>query len=114
MDVAVLDIGSRTVPVPVAHVHAVPEDPGDEKCSVTGVETRDTWPGTVSKLRMRATTATRVVTSPGTARSLRRRGSSFATPVERPVIWPATAIMPTSRSATPAVALATSRNSVTR
>lgn len=30
MDVAALDIGSRTVPVPVAHVLAVSEDPGDE------------------------------------------------------------------------------------
>ncbi|XP_029993786.1 cellular nucleic acid-binding protein-like [Sphaeramia orbicularis] len=48
---------------------------GDEarSCSAIGAETKDTWHGTVTKLRMRATTATGVVTFPGTARSLRKR-----------------------------------------
>lgn len=61
-----------------------------------------------------ATTATGVVTFPGTAGSLNGRGSSCATTAERLVTWPVTAIMPTSRSATPAAGLATSRNFATK
>lgn len=62
----------------------------------------------------RATTATGVVTFPGTARSPKRRGSSSATPAGKPATWPVTAITPTSRSATLAVGLATSRSCAIR
>ncbi|KAI9517676.1 hypothetical protein NQZ68_000843 [Dissostichus eleginoides] len=58
--------------------------------SVIGVETKDTWPGTVTKLRMCATTATNQAT------------------------WPVTVGMPTTGSATPAVGLVTSRDFVIR
>jgi len=103
MDVAALGIGSRIVPVLPLHVDVVPEDgDGTRTCSVTGVETRDTWPGTVNRPRMLATTATGVVTFPGTVRSPKGRESSSATPVGRPATWPVTAITPTSRNATPA------------
>lgn len=112
MDVAALGTGSRTAPLPVVHV-GVAGGVGDEarSFSVIGVETKDTWPGTVTKLRMHATTATEVATFPGTARSQKRRESSSATPAAKLVTWPVTVIMPTSRSATPVVGLATSRNS---
>lgn len=59
-----------------------------------------------------ATTATGVVTFPGTARSPSARGSSSATTAEKLVTWPASAIMPMSRSASPVGRLATSRNFV--
>lgn len=119
-----------------------------QSCSVIGVETKDTWPGTVTKLRMvwipivflqfylvpifprnvffffflivffppdqRATTATGVVTFPGTARSPKRRESSSATLAGKLVTWPVTVITPMSRSATPAVGLATSRSCAIR
>lgn len=62
----------------------------------------------------RATTVTGVATFPGTARSPKRRGSSSATLAAKLAIWLVTVIMPTSRSATPAVGLATSRNFATR
>lgn len=50
-----------------------------------------------------ATTAEGVATSPGTARSRRRRGSRFVTTVAKLAMWPETVTTPTSRSATPAV-----------
>lgn len=62
----------------------------------------------------RATTATGVVTFPGTARSPKRRESSSATLAGKLVTWPVTAITPMSRSATPAVGLATSRSCAIR
>lgn len=57
-----------------------------------------------------ATTATGVVTFPGTVRSPNGRGSSSATIVEKLVTWPVSATMPMSRSASPVGHLATSRN----
>lgn len=53
-----------------------------------------------------------MATSPGIARSPRRRGSKFATTVARPATWPVTVTMPTSRSATPAAASDTFRKAV--
>lgn len=83
-------------------------------CSATDAENKATLPRTVNRLRMRATTATGVVTFPGTARSRGRRGSSAATTAARPDMWPGTVNTPTSRSATPVVDLDTSRSSVTK
>lgn len=112
LDVAAPGIGSRIVLMPAGHVDAA--GVGDENCSVIVVETKDTWPGIVTKLRMRATTATGVATFPGTARSPKRRESSCATPVAKLATWPVTVITPMSRSATPAVGLVTSRSFVIR
>ncbi|KAI1890411.1 hypothetical protein AGOR_G00153440 [Albula goreensis] len=80
--------------------------------SVIAVENQATLPETVNGLRMHATTVAGAVTSPGTARSPRRRGSSAATTAARPATWRATATTPTSRSATPAGGSATSRKAV--
>lgn len=114
LDVAALDIGSSTALMPVVRVAVAGDEDEARSCSVIGAETKDTWPGTVTKLRMRATTATGVVTFPGTARSPKRRESSSATLAGKLVTWPVTAITPMSRSATPAVGLATSRSCAIR
>lgn len=87
---------------------------GGKRCSVIGVETKDTWPVIVNKLKILATTAAGVVTFLGTARSLRRSGSSSASAVAKLGTWLGTATRPTSRSATPAVGLVTSKNFVPR
>lgn len=110
LDVAVLVIGSSIAPILLVNVDVAGVGDEARSCSVIGVEIKDTWPGTVTKLRMRATTATGAVTFPGTARSPKRKESSCATPAAKLDTWPATAIMLTSRSATRAEGLATSRN----
>jgi len=108
--VAAPAIGSNIALMPVVHVDA--DGGGDvaRSCSVIGVETKDTWQGTVTKLKMRATTATGVATFPGTARNPKKRESSCATPVVKLDTWRGTVIMLMSRSATPAVGLVTSRS----
>ena len=75
--------------VVVAAVAAGVEDVA-RKCSVIGVETKDILPGTVTKLRICATTATNQAT------------------------WLVTVGMPTTGGATPAVGLVTSRDVVIR
>lgn len=61
-----------------------------------------------------ATTVEGVVTSPGTARSPRRRGSRSATTVAKLVMWPETVTMPTSRSVTPVAGSGTYRRAAKR
>lgn len=111
--VAAQGTGSRIAQV-IRDVDVAGAGAGAKSCSVIGVETKDTWPETVTKLKILATTVTGVVTFPGTARSLRRRESSSASAVAKLDIWPVTVTMPMSRSVTPAVALVTSRNFVKR
>ena len=75
--------------VVVAAVAAGVEDVA-RKCSVIGVEIKDIWPGTVTKRRMCATTATNQAT------------------------WLVTVGMPTTRGATPAGGLVISRDVLRR
>jgi len=86
LDVAVLGIGSRTalmvgVEVEVDVAGAVDVVLVLETRSATGVESKVTWPGTVNRAKMHATTAIGQATSLVTARSPRRRGIRHATPV---------------------------------
>lgn len=106
---AVQATGSRTVPMLEGGDVAGAEE---ETFSAIGVENKVTSPGIVSRLKMRATTATGAVTSLATARSRRRRESRCATAVAKPDTWPVSVTMPTSRNATPAEALVTSRSFV--
>lgn len=113
MDVAARGTGSSIAQMlPDADV-AGAED-GEKRCFVIGVETKDTWPVIVNKLKILATTVAGVVTFLGTARSLRRSESSSASAVAKLATWLGTAIRPMSRSVTPAVALVTSKNFVNR
>ncbi|KAG7478108.1 hypothetical protein MATL_G00076870 [Megalops atlanticus] len=80
--------------------------------SAIAVENQATLPGTANGLRMHATIVAGVVTSPGTARSPRRRGSNAATTVARRATWHVTATTPTSRSATLVEDSVTSRKAV--
>lgn len=113
MDVAARGTGSsiaqvqRDVDVAGAEVEA-------KRCSVIGVETKDTWPVTVNKLKILATTAAGVVTFLGIARSLRRSENSSASAVAKLATWLGTATRPMSRSVTPVVVLVTSKNFVNR
>jgi len=107
--VAVQVTGSRTVPMledgDVAGA-------GEEIFFAIGVENKDTLPGIANRLRMRATTATGVVTSLVTARNRRRKESRCATAVAKPDMWPESVTMPTSRNAIPAEASVTSKSFV--
>lgn len=109
---AALDTGSRTVLMLVEVVAGA----GDEEriCSVTGVESRDTLREIANRLRMHATIATGVAIFLETVKNPKRRESSVAITVAKLVTWHATVTMATSRSATPAGGLDTSRSCVTR
>lgn len=113
MDVAAQGIGSSIAQMQVDVDVAGVED-GVKRCSAIGVETKDTWPVIVNKLKILATTVAGVVTFLETARSLRRSESSFASVVAKLATWLGTATRPMSRSVTPAVVLVTSKNFVNR
>jgi len=107
---AVLATGSRTVPTPDGdEARAVAEV---KISSAIAAESQVMLPGTVKGLRMRATTVAGEATSPGSARSPRRRGSRCATPAARRDTWLATATTPMSRSAIPVEASVTFRKAV--
>jgi len=112
--VANLGIGETTVPKLVDDPTAAECPEHEIACPAIVVDSKVTLPGTVSQLKMHVTTATRLVTYLGIARNPKRRGNKSATAVARQAMWPVTATMPTSRSATPAEALATSRRHATK
>lgn len=114
MDVAARGIGSSIAHRHNLHVDVAGAEDGVKRCSVIGVETKDTWPVIVNKLKILATTVAGVVTFLGTARSLRRSESSSASAAAKLATWLGTATRPMSRSATPAVVLVTSKNFVNR
>lgn len=113
MAVAVRATGSNIAQMHLVEDVAEAED-GVKRCSVIGVETKDTWPVIVNKLKILATTVAGVVTSLGTVKSLRRSGSSSASAVVKLVTWLETATRPTNRSVTPVGVLVTSKNFVNR
>lgn len=104
--------GSKTVPM-LGEGGAKDEVEG-KICSVIAVENQDMSPGTVRELKMPVITVEAQVIFPGTVRSPKRRGSRFATPVEKGAMLRGTVTTPTSRSATPVEASDTSRRDARR